>query len=184
MSRAVIALAVTLSLIGACRTQQGSGAQAGRLEARWVGADTGKLSAAATAEWCAETRILEIRAVERDTGLALALFPDVVIVEDTYPVVSPSRADSSVPSARVALRWFGPTAISGFQGDSGAVVLETMERGQLSGSMKARASSVINSDRITIIGTFEHLAVMDQSRGCIPEPPLEDGQAAETDEVD
>ena len=41
-----------------------SGDPAGRIEAQWTGADTGRMTAAATAEWCEERRALEIAGVQ------------------------------------------------------------------------------------------------------------------------
>ncbi|HEU5303716.1 MAG TPA: hypothetical protein VFU40_03645, partial [Gemmatimonadales bacterium] len=153
-------LALALS---ACRVVEGSG---GHLEVSWVGTDTGRISGSALAEWCEEQRRLEIRAIAGDTGVALAVFPDVVLSPDSYRVVTPVGKDTAAPSARVALRWFGKTAIKGFRGDSGAVVLESTDSGQLSGHLATRASSVSNSDRVTLTGEFENLTVVPQSRGC------------------
>lgn len=178
---------------GACGYSADSRTDVGHLEADWTGADTGKISAPATAEWCEGQRLLEIRAIRGDTGFALVLYPPVILSPDTYPVRAPAGSDSAVPSARVALRWFGATTISGFQGDSGAVVLERADSGQLSGTVVARASSVANNSRIAVTGAFQNLTVVDATRGCIPEtsdsaPALDDelmdSDDAEGDDVD
>jgi hypothetical protein len=159
-------LYLLLSLISGCNEPRD---QAGQFEARWVGSDTGKLFAPAIAEWCDSQRRLEIRAIRGDTGFALAIYPGPVLSPDTYLVVAPTGRDSVVPSARVGLRWFGATSIKGFRGDSGAVVLERTDSGQLSGSLAARASSISNNERVTVTGDFRNLAMIDQARGCIPE---------------
>lgn len=181
-----LGLALLLALAGACRAPAGVKTQAGHLEASWSGADTGKISAPATAEWCEPQRLLEIRAIRGDTGVALAIYPGVVLSADTYRVVAPKGADSVVPSARVALRWFGATAINGFQGDSGTVVVERTDSGELSGTMAARASSVSNSQRVMVTGKFRNLNVVDQLRGCVPDSASDapDTQSADTDDVD
>jgi hypothetical protein len=163
-----LAFALLLLLSPACDGSE-SKAPGGRLEARWAGSDTGRISAPAAAEWCDGQRRLEIRAIAGDTGVALAIYPNVILSPDTYPVAGPARRDSMVPSARVGLRWFGATAIKGFQGDSGAVVLEHTDSGQLSGNVGVRARSVSNNDRVTVTGEFRNLTVVDQVRGCIPE---------------
>ena len=155
----------------ACGKWESQPSQAGRLDARWTGADSGKISAPAAAEWCADRLLLEIRAIQGDTGLALALYPVDTIASDSYPVVEPTRADSARPSAGVALRLFSQTAIKGYQGDSGKVLLERSSSGQLSGSLAARARSVLNGEQIRLSGKFERVAVMPQERGCTPEPP-------------
>ena len=158
----------------ACRAS--AAPREGHLEARWIGADTGQFSSFAAAEWCDDQRRLEIRAIRGDTGIALAVFPEVVLSPDSYRVVAAGAKDSAPPTARVALRWFGPTAISGFQGDSGMVVLEQTDSGQLKGHLVARVSSVSNSDRVTVSGEFENLAVLPQTRGCIADSAVESAQ--------
>jgi hypothetical protein len=170
---------ILLLWAGACHCSADSGIDLGHLEADWTGADTGKISAPATAEWCEGQRLLEIRAIRGDTGFALVLYPPVILSPDTYPVRAPAGSDSAVPSARVALRWFGATTVSGFQGDSGAVVLERADSGELSGTVVARAISVVNNSRIAVTGAFQDLTVVDAKRGCIPEtsdsaPALDD----------
>jgi hypothetical protein len=171
-----------LFALAACRASEAS--KDGRLEARWTGADTGRLSGGALAEWCDEQRRLEIRTVEGDTGLALAVFPDVVLSPDSYRVVAPGSKDSVAPSARVALRWFGKTAINGFQGDSGILVLERTDSGQLTGRLAARGSSVSNSARVTISGEFQNLAVVPQGRGCTADSTERDSAPADTERID
>jgi hypothetical protein len=163
------ALALTLGLGAACGGS-GDQRQAGRLEARWTGGDSGRVSAPATAEWCANRRLLEVRAVQGDTGFALVLYPLDTIEPDTYRVVQPEGADSLAPSAAVALRLFSPGAIKGFQGDSGNVVLEHSGSARLSGSVQARVRSVTNAERLLISGRFRDLSVVPQPRGCGPAP--------------
>ena len=170
MRRCRLRLALGLSLVASCARSGGPRSQAGRLEARWTGADTGKISAPATAEWCEGRRYLEIRSIQGDNGLGLALYPVDSIVPDSYRVVEPPRADSSRPSASVALRLFSQTAIDGFRGDSGTVILERSGSGQLSGRLAARARSVQNGEEISLSGKFEYLAARPQERGCTPEP--------------
>ena len=143
----------------------------GRLEARWTGPDTGQVSAPATAEWCPERRLLEIRAIYGDTGVAMVLYPLDTIDADTYRVVSPAGADSLAPSAAVALRLFSPTAIKGYQGDSGNVVLKRSGSGELSGTLGARSRSVLNGELLRITGEFRDIVVEPQTRGCLPETP-------------
>ncbi len=164
-------LVVALMLLTACDEAGSQRLQAGRLDARWTGADSGKISAPASAEWCADRRLLEIRAIQGDTGLGLALYALDSIAPDSYRVVDPSRADSSPPSARVALRVFSQTTVKGFQADSGTVTLQRSGSGPLSGNVSARARSVLNGEQIRLSGRFERVGVMPQTRGCIPPPP-------------
>ncbi len=175
-------LVLGLSLMAACGKWESQRLPAGRLEARWTGADSGKISAPAAAEWCAHRLLLEIRAIQGDTGLALALYAVDTIASDSYRVVEPTRADSARPVAGIALRLFSQTAIKGYQGDSGTVLLERSGSGQLSGSLAARARSVQNGEQIRLSGKFERVAVMPQKRGCTPEPPDTTEDAEQLDE--
>lgn len=156
----------------------------GRLEARWRGAESGQILASAAAEWCEDRRMLEIRAIQGDTGLAVAVYAVDTIVSDSYPVLEPARADSSHPSASVALRLFAQTSIKGYQADSGTVILERSGSGPISGRLTARARSVVNGAQIRLTGKFQGVAVTPQERGCIRElPPAEDAEELE-EEVD
>jgi hypothetical protein len=155
-------------VVVSCRPSGAS--EQGHLEARWIGSDTGRVGGSALGEWCDEQRRLEIRLVKGDTGLALALYPEVVLSPDSYRVAMAGSRDTAPPSARLALRWLGPTAIHGLQGDSGTVVLERTDSGQLTGSVVARASSVSNSDRVRLSGEFQNLPVVPQTRGCTAQP--------------
>jgi hypothetical protein len=169
--RSGVGLVLVLSLLAACGKWESQPAPAGWLEARWTGADSGKISAPAAAEWCAERLLLEIRAIHGDTGVAVGVYSMDSIAADSYRVVEPTRADSAPPSARVALRLFSATAVKGYQGDSGTVVLEGSGSGQVSGRLAARARSVLNGDQIRLSGRFDRVAVMPQERGCTSEPP-------------
>lgn len=139
---------------------------AGRLVARWTGPDSGQVSTPATAEWCSQRRLLEIRAVHGDTGFSMVLYPLDTVDADTYRVVLPEGADSLAPSAAVALRLFSPTTIKGYQGDSGNVVLERSGSGELSGTVEARSRSVSGRELLHISGRFRDLDVTPQTRGC------------------
>lgn len=145
-----------------------------RLSVEWTGSDTGKLSAPATAEWCDSLRLLEIQAVQGDSGLALALYPTDTIRADSYPVLPPTRADSAPPAAAVALRWFAETAIKGFRSDSGTVVVETGPGQELGGRFVAHVASVNDTGRLTLRGTFRGLSIVPAARGCILTPPPEE----------
>lgn len=170
MRRSGLGLALWLSLL-ACDKWESQQSQGGRLDAQWTGADSGKISAQATAEWCNDRLWLEIRAIQGDTGLAMALYPVDSIVSDSYPVVEPTQADSARPSASVGLRLFSPTAVKGYRGDSGAVLLVTSGSGQLSGRLTARALAVPGGEQIRLSAKFERVAILPQERGCTPEPP-------------
>jgi hypothetical protein len=165
------ALALGVALLTACDVRETQQLQAGRLEAQWAGADSGKISAQATAEWCAERLLLEVRAIQGDTGLAMALYPVDSIESDSYPVVDPTRADSVRPSASLGLRLFSQTAVKGYRGDSGAVLLVRSSSGRLSGKVTARVRGVPNGEEVRLSGNFDRVAMLPQERGCVAESP-------------
>jgi hypothetical protein len=177
MRRSGAALLLATPLVAGCFGSVEQPTQRGRLEARWVGPDTGQVSAPVTAEWCPERRLLEIRAIHGDTGLAIVLYPLDTIDADTYRVVPPAGADSSAPSAAVALRLFSPNAIKGYQGDSGNVVLKRSGSGEFSGTLEARSRSVLNGELARITGKFRDIVVEPQTRGCLPETPADSTKA-------
>ena len=182
---------VAAGLLAAVACSSGAPADSplGSLEVEWMGADTGKLSAPAVAEWCDSLKLLELRAIHGDTGIALLLYPsdsvppaDSVAPADSatpgdYPVVPPERADSSRPSAAVALRWFGETSIRGFRGDSGTVVLEATGPGGSAGRFSAHLRSATEGSKLRVTGSFKGLSVTTAPEGCVGRPP-------EADELD
>jgi hypothetical protein len=157
---------ILLSLAGACRAIPEETRTGGHLEAQWTGSTQGSISAPATAEWCATRRLLEIRAVQGDTGIALALYPRETLAVGVYRVMDPAKADSVPPGAGVALRWLSPTLVQGFRGESGTIELARSTSGRLSGTLTARARSIVDAQRVGIQGKFRDLAIRPESRGC------------------
>jgi hypothetical protein len=138
-----------------------------QVDLRWSGSDEGKVSSGATAEWCGLLRLLEIRAIRGDTGVALAIYPSDSLVPGKYPVRDPVRAESLPPAAGVAVRWATRTSIKGFQGESGSVILERSGSGPVSGRVEALARSATDTGRIHVTGTFQNLSVRKSTRGCV-----------------
>jgi hypothetical protein len=168
-----------LFLAISCRAAPENSDKRPYLDVRWTGAGRGKISGPATAEWCAPRRLLEIRTVQGDTGIALALYPAETIATGKYRVIDPAKAESLPPAAAVALRWLTQTTVQGFQGDSGVVDLERSPSGVLSGRVGIRARSVVDTQKVTVRGMFEGLAVRPVSRGC-DAPGRGSGEHAET----
>jgi hypothetical protein len=201
----------------ACSSGEPADSPTGSLEVEWIGSDTGKLSAPAVAEWCDSLKLLELRAIHGDTGIALVLYPsgsgtrsdsvprtgpvakpgavakpgsvakpDSVAPGDSvtpgsYPVIAPERADSSRPSAAVALRWFAETSIRGFRGDSGTVVLEATGPGTSAGRFSAYLRSATEGSRLTVTGSFKGLTVTPAAQGCVGRPPPEPDESETLD---
>lgn len=172
MSRAAV---LTLLVLGGCSRAPAAPADRARLAADWTGSDTGRIVAHATAEWCDSLRVLEIRAVKGDTGIALAIFPADSVKPDSYPTMLPLRADSIRSASAVALRWFAETAIMGFQGENGAIVIEATDSQRVWGRFETRMRSVTEGSRLFLKGSFFDVPVVAAQRGCMtrrpPEPP-------------
>ena len=162
-----------LAVVTACSRGEPEEHRGGSLEVQWVGADTGKLAAPAVAEWCDSLRMLELRAMRGDTGIALVLYPADTLTPGEYPVVSPDRGDSTRPSAAVALRWFAETTIRGFRGDSGSVTVAAAGPGVGSGRFTARLRSATEGSRLSVAGSFQRLTVTPAPADCagVPEDP-------------
>lgn len=168
----------------ACAPREPADSGAGSLEVVWTGSDTGKLAAPAVAEWCDSLEILELRATHGDTGIALVLYPADSLNPGKYPVIAPERADSSRPSAAVALRWFAETSIRGFRGDSGTVVLEATGPGTSAGRFSAYLRSTTEGSRLTVTGSFKGLSVTPAAQSCAGPPPQPDEPDEPLDELD
>ncbi|HEU5039645.1 MAG TPA: hypothetical protein VFT84_02420 [Gemmatimonadales bacterium] len=168
---ALLVLALSLPAAGCDRLRPGEKPPS-RLIVAWTGSDTGAMAAKAVAEWCDSLRVLEIRGVRGDSGLAMAIYPLDRVQADSYPVMLPDRADSTRPSAAVGARWFAETSVKGFQGDRGAVIVEQAS-GRVSGRFRARMRSVTDGSRLELEGTFQRIAVVPATRGCVSRPPAQ-----------
>ena len=153
-----------MAVAAGCSEERPAATAGGSLEVQWVGGDTGKLVAPAVGEWCDSLRMLEVRAVHGDTGIALALYPADSVAPGAYPLVVPQRADSVRPAAAVALRWFAETSIRGFRSDSGTVTLTAVApgAGRFSGSLR----SATEGTRLTVTGSFQGLTVAPAPADC------------------
>ena len=153
-------------LLAACSRAEPSAPAGGSLEVQWVGSDTGKLVAPAVAEWCDSLRMLEVRAVHGDTGIALVLYPADSMKPGRYPLVTPQRRDSTRPAAALALRWFAETSIRGFRSDSGAVRVVALGPGTGSGTFGARLRSATEGSLLRLTGSFQGLTIRPASTEC------------------
>jgi hypothetical protein len=163
-SSSVLLLAVAVLL--ACPRQESRTDSQGHLEVAWSGKDHGKLAGPATARWCAVRRVVEIELVKGDTGIAIALYPARTLVPGTYPVLDPARADSLPPAAAIALRWLGSAVVQGFRADTGRIVVQRSAAGLFSGRFGAQARSVVDTQRMTLSGTFQDVAPTRDTLGC------------------
>jgi hypothetical protein len=177
---AVRRLATWGLMAAACSGEKSAPIPGGSLELQWVGSDTGKLAAPAVGEWCDSLRILEVRAMQGDTGIALVLYPADSAEPGEYPLVVPERADSVRPAAAVAIRWFAETSIRGFRSDSGTVTLTTVAPG--AGRFAGRVRSATEGSRLNLTGSFQGVVVTPAPADCAgvaPDPDDTDPDLAE-----
>jgi hypothetical protein len=138
----------------------------GSLEAVWTGAETGAVSAPAFAQWCPGRRFAEVLGITGDTGVAVAIRDVDSIAPGRYAAVLPDSADTTAPSATVALRFLSRTSITGYQSDSGAVTLVRAPDGSLRLEFQVRAKPPAAAARITLRGNAEGLPVREGGFDC------------------
>ena len=155
-------------LVLACEPPDRQTDGAGQMSVRWDGSGDGGMTAPASATWCEVRRLLEIRSIRGDTGVALALYPVRALTAGSYRIVEPAKAESMPPAAGVAVRWLGRNLVQGFRGDSGQLQLERSSTGRLSGRLHARARSVVDTQRISLTASFRDLIPRPDSLGCTP----------------
>lgn len=165
----LLLLAGAAAAAGGCDRLPGSQSEP-RMIVAWTGSDTGAMAARVVAEWCDSLRMLEVRGVQGDSGLSIAIYPRAAIQPDSYPVRLPDRADSIRPSSAVGARWFAETSVRGYQGDSGAVVLDQASA-RVSGRLQAQMRSVNDGARLDLEATFRDVRVVPATRGCVSKPP-------------
>jgi hypothetical protein len=175
-------LVLLASGLWACQATARRPAREGHLEVSWNGKDRGSVAGTATARWCGLLRVMEVRLVRGDTGVAVALYPVRSPASGTYPVVAPAKAESLPPAAAIGVRWLGQSVVQGFQGESGQVVLQRSSAGLFSGRLKARARSVVDTQHIALNGSFRDLILTPDSLGCSPtdEDMDEDAETVDT----
>jgi hypothetical protein len=170
-------VSAVLASAPACRKEAPREPTGPRLESRWSGTDTASFTGPAVAEWCDSLDLLELRAVAGDTGLALAVYRTDTIQPGEYPIRPPDVADTTPPSAALALRWFSRMAVRGVRSDSGTLTLRRAADGVLSGSFRAQARGISDAGRLTVTGSFAGLRVRPARRGCTARPATRDSAA-------
>jgi hypothetical protein len=180
--RSLVALVVVGLGASAChRPEGGAGA---RLSARWTGSDTAAFTAPVIGEWCAPLRVLQIRAVAGDTGLALATYPGDSVRPGEYPIRPADVADTAPPpAAAAAVRWFSKTVVQGYSSDSGRLTLTRAADGALAGRFTAWAHAAAGANHITLTGSFDGLQTVPAAAGCAGRAHS-DSTSADTSQAD
>lgn len=153
-------------LTAACRTD-GSGPTTGpgSFSASWIGADTGKLSAAPRAVFCVEGNHLELIASRGDLGVGLAVYPTAGPDAGTYEGFDPAADTVKRPGVTAAARWFTEREIKAYQSDRGTLTL-TRKGEALSGTFAIHLRKVAaDTDTLVLSGRFS---------GVVPGPCVPD----------
>lgn len=135
----------------------------------WTGADTGRLVAPAVAHWCPERRLLEITAVQGDSGVALVAYPNANWGSGTFPLFDPLTDSVRRPSAALAVRWPMLDLIVGYRSVGGLARL-TRSPGRIAGTVEARLlRSGSSVDTLSVKIQLPPLTLDSSAAGCPPD---------------
>jgi hypothetical protein len=163
--RTIIAFVSVIALASACRPSPDA-PKAGQLSVEWQGSHRGHFATAATARHCPETGLVELLAVQGDSGVGLALFPadSGKLATATFPIFAGSDLNEPRPGANAAIRWFsGDLAV--FEGQTGQVTL-VASGATLSGTLEVRMHAVTGTDTLRVTGRFDRVPVARSGAGC------------------
>ena len=137
------------------------------IEITWSGAEKGTMTAPAGAVWCSAARTVQLTAVQGDTGVGIMIYPAESLVVGKYPIVEPADARTRPPAASVGLRLVNQTAVSGYQGRAGAVVMERVQGGRMSGHFEAIARTATGAaGTIRLTGHFASVPLTSGASAC------------------
>jgi hypothetical protein len=157
-------LPLAIGLLVAC----GAGSSGPRLDARWVGRDSGLLAARPRAVWCAPARRLDITGMQGDNGLAFAIYPVGELGQGEYPAFLPGPdSEPPRPGAAVALRVYTTVALRGYRSDSGGGTVSLSRSGpgwSLRFALRLRQLGTLDTVRLSGLATG--LAPLSDSTAC------------------
>ncbi len=137
-------------LFMACSGPEG----AARLDARWVGSDTGAFAGTPKVTWCGSIQRLEVTAVDgNDAGVGVAIYPVKELRPGRYEAFDPGIDSVHRPGVAAASRWFTEQAVKGFQSDSGDLKLERTGT-TFSARFGFRMRSLEGRDTVRLTGRF------------------------------
>jgi hypothetical protein len=162
---------LALLLAGLLLACESAGPGGGRLEARWIGSDTGNFSGTPRVAWCGSVRRLELTAVDgNDGGVGLVLYPAAELRPGRYEAFDPGIDSVRRPGTTAAARFFTEQAVKGFQSDSGGLDLERSGT-SFGATFGFRMRSLEGRDTVRLTGRF---------RGAVPGRCPGDTTAADT----
>jgi hypothetical protein len=139
----------------------------GHIEVTWSGAEKGTMSAPAGADWCPAARTVQLTAVQGDTGLGILIYPPESLVVGKYPVVEPADARTKSPTASVGFRLMNQTAVSGYQGQTGVLIIERVQAAQISGHFDATGRTATAAvGNIHLTGRFVNVPLTSGRSAC------------------
>jgi hypothetical protein len=95
-----------------------------------------------------------------DTGVGLALAMQDSLRPGQHPVVSSAVPVDWRPMALAAIRWVNDTAVRGFEGNSGNVVITAVGPDGVFGTIDLRLKHLNTSDTIRMTGRFSSVQVV------------------------
>lgn len=158
-----------LLFILACRSSRASRAPAaGELEVHWRDSShVVALRAPAEARWCPRDSMLELLAVNHDTGLGLVLLARDSLRVDSFPVFQGGVYAPWRPQASAALRVVtAENVLKAFTSTWGQVTLAAAAPKQVSGSFDLHVKLSPGADSLHLTGSFARVPVLPATAPC------------------
>jgi len=154
---------LNLALLGAAaacgRGEEDGRAGLGQIAVQWTGTDSGRMTASATARWCAMDTLLEVVAVQGDSAFGLVLIALDSVRAAEYPVKDSRAFIPNRPQARVALRLLKQYELEGYDALGGQVTVTQGGSREVSGRLDVRLLPIVGADTLRLVGTFDRIPV-------------------------
>lgn len=154
------------AVLVACDTPATPDEPRGSLSVRWNGVAQGTFSAPAVGGWCATDSLLEVVAVRGDTGVGFSLLAEDTVRARDYPVLSGSIAVDWRPLAVAGLRWATDTALLGFEGADGRIVVTGTDSGTVAGTLDLLLRLNDGTDTLRLTGEFTNIPILPAPGSC------------------
>jgi hypothetical protein len=160
--------AFLVALVLACRAGRASrGPAEGQLELTWRdSARAVTLHAPVEARWCAGDTLLELLALQHDTGFGISLLARDSVRADSFPVILGGVYVAKRPYAAAALRTLGATDLKSYVSIWGLVTLSDARRTQVSGNFDMHVAQSGGHDTLHLIGGFNRVLVTPAGLPC------------------
>jgi hypothetical protein len=162
------AAAFLVVFVLACRSSRAArGPVAGQLELNWR--DSGRvvaLVAPAEANWCAGDTLLELLAIQHDTGIGISLVARDSLRADSFPVIQGGVFIPKRPYAAGALRTLGATDLKSYTSIWGLVTVTDSRGKRVSGGFDMHVTLSGGHDTLHLTGGFDRVPVATAGLPC------------------